>query len=61
MLKDMKNRERYGVSLGNYWDNNKISECELLGNSKKNLMKEIKKRLNARLECHLAVPHALPY
>ena len=28
-----------------------------MGNSKKNLMKEVKKRLNAKLECHLARPH----
>ena len=28
-----------------------------MGNSKKNLMKEVKKRLNAKLERHLAIPH----
>ena len=32
-----------------------------LGNSKKNLIKEVKKRLNVRLECHLTGPHVLPH
>ena len=32
-----------------------------MGNSKKNLMKEIKKMRNIKLERHLARPHALPH
>ena len=37
----------------------KISYYDLLGNSKKNLMKRDKKMLNAILECHMVEPHAL--
>ena len=39
----------------------KISYYDLLGNSKKNLMKRGKKKLNAILECHVVGPHALSH
>ena len=39
----------------------KRSYCDILGNSKRNLMKIGKKMLNAALECHMAGPHALSH
>ena len=30
-----------------------------MGNSKKKLMREVKKKLNAKFECHVVGPHAL--
>ena len=32
-----------------------------MGNSKKKLMKEVKKKLNAKFECHVVGPHALSH
>ena len=32
-----------------------------MGNSKKKLIKEVKKKLNAKFECHVVGPHALSH
>ena len=61
----MKKREMYGVSSGNYWEINeitvKISKCDILSNNKNLTKRGKKKKLNSKLERHMAGHHAFSH
>ena len=67
ILKNTKNREKCGVSLGNKWDINEITIQQVNVNFWVTVKKKLNERgknmlyLYAKLERHLVRPYALPH